>query len=198
MFQAKKSINLDRKSGVDYASDELIREHENVLIGLDVLEAMIRAQQSGHDLPTQDVLDIAHFLREYADRLHHGKEEELLFPAMAERGIPVEDGPVGQMMAEHVKGRQFIAGMKAAAAEELVDTELFLTSAAGYVELLRAHIRKENNVLFPMGDQKIPPIQQAALIREFAAFTEEFPSGHAAALLEYLGHLRSKYLPAAE
>lgn len=190
----KKQIVLERRPDVEYASDELIREHEQVLAGLDVLEAMIRTQQTGIDLPSQDVLDIARFLKDYADRYHHGKEEDLLFPAMAERGIPVEDGPVGQMMAEHVKGRQFIGGMREAASGELLDTDQFLESAAGYVELLRAHIRKENNVLFPMGDQKIPPAKQAALIQEFAAFAEGLEDGFADELLATLARLKEKYL----
>ena len=44
-------------------------------------------------------------------QLHHGKEEDILFAAMAENGFPTEGGPIAVMLAEHVRGRAFIQAM---------------------------------------------------------------------------------------
>ena len=52
------------------------------------------------------------FLKEFADKCHHGKEEGLLFPAMVAAGIPDKGGPIGVMLAEHTQGRQFIRDME--------------------------------------------------------------------------------------
>ena len=51
----------------------------------------------------------------YADRQHHGKEEDLLFPELEEKGLPRNGGPVGMMLMEHRFGRSHIARMAAAA-----------------------------------------------------------------------------------
>ncbi len=47
----------------------------------------------------------------FADQCHHGKEEDLLFPAMEAAGIPRESGPIGVMLEEHNIGRQYVRGM---------------------------------------------------------------------------------------
>jgi hemerythrin-like domain-containing protein len=45
------------------------------------------------------------FFRSYADRTHHGKEEDLLFPAMIEKGFSREQGPIHCMLADHEHNR---------------------------------------------------------------------------------------------
>lgn len=48
-----------------------------------------------------------------------------------------------------------------------MDTNDFAVNARGYIELLRAHIQKENGVLFPMGDRVIPADEQEKMIEAF-------------------------------
>ncbi|HYB75244.1 MAG TPA: hypothetical protein VED18_17860, partial [Candidatus Sulfotelmatobacter sp.] len=45
--------------------------------------------------------------------------------------------------------------------------------ARQFVALLRAHIEKENNVLFIMADSILSPENQQALFARYAQFTEE-------------------------
>ena len=54
-----------------------------------------------------------------------------------------------------------------------MDKEEFANAADLYVELLRSHISKENNVLFPMGDRRIPVSRQKELQEEFDKFEKE-------------------------
>ena len=49
------------------------------------------------------------FLRLYADRCHHGKEEALLFRELEKKGMPRAGGPVGMMLMEYQAGRSLIA-----------------------------------------------------------------------------------------
>jgi hemerythrin-like domain-containing protein len=92
---------------------------------------------------------------------------------MEQAGIPKEGGPIGQMLHEHEQGRAFIRGMKQALGGENVDAGAFRTNASGYIELLRAHIEKENEILFPMGDRFLPPEKQQELLEAFDKHEEE-------------------------
>ncbi len=89
------------------------------------------------------------FIANFADKCHHGKEEERLFPLLEEKGIPREAGPIGCMCDEHEIGRGHVQRMR-----ELIkrsDLVGLRRESLNYVGLLRSHIQKEDNVLFPMG-----------------------------------------------
>lgn len=174
------------------AIDELKHDHDAILFALQILEKML-AGIPANTASKEDLSDFIGFLKEFADKCHHGKEEGLLFPALVKAGMPERAGPVGVMMAEHVEGRQFIQQMEAALAGAL-DGRKFADSANGYIRLLRQHIDKENNVLFVMAEQMLPPAQLEELHHAFEAH-EETVIGHGRheELHAMLKSLRKKY-----
>ena len=150
-----------------YASRDLMDEHEGILHGLAILEKMaLLVASDSVDLKT-DLAAMIDFLILFADKCHHGKEEGILFPAMEKYGIPKDGGPIGQMLIEHEKGREFIRGMSNAIATDEIKKESFLQNVHGYIDLLRAHINKENTILFPMGDRAIPEAEQITILEAF-------------------------------
>jgi len=155
-----------------YASEDLRNEHDGILFGLDILEQMAGSAQKPGETDIADVREMVRFLRLFADKCHHGKEEGLLFPALEKVGVPNQDGPIGQMLLEHSQGRQLIAAMSASAEGGGLAADSFIQAATGYVRLMRAHIEKENTVLFPMGDRMLPPDEQARLLDQFETFEE--------------------------
>jgi hemerythrin-like domain-containing protein len=157
---------------MDYASRDLIDEHEGILFGLKILEKMANLLKGKEKVEVSDIKDMVEFFQLFADKCHHGKEEGFLFPAMEKYGIPRENGPIGQMLSEHVEGRKYIAQMADSAKDEL-RTDSFIDAARNYINLLRSHIDKENNVLFPLGDKKIPPNVQTELLESFEKYEEE-------------------------
>ena len=89
------------------------------------------------------------FIANFADKCHHSKEEEQLFPVLEEKGIPRDGGPIGCMCDEHKIGRDHVRRMR-----ELITAGDYVglrRESLNYVALLRDHIQKEDNVLFPMG-----------------------------------------------
>ncbi len=142
-------------------TDVLRDEHDTILGALDVLEAAATRVERGTALPDTWWPDIVAWLRGFADRNHHAKEEQSLFPALVKAGIPKEGGPVGVMLAEHEEGRAFIRRMELGDPRERVD------AARGYARLLRAHIAKENDVLFQLADAVLEEPVQQGLAREF-------------------------------
>lgn len=142
------------------AIDELVHDHEAILSSLSILDAMVGRLGTAAASTVEDLRGFIGFLKEFADKCHHGKEEGILFPALTGAGMPQQGGPVGVMLSEHVEGRTFIKGMEAAVSGTL-DAKAFAEAARGYAELLRAHIAKENNVLFPMAERLLAADMEA-------------------------------------
>ena len=149
------------------ATANLENDHIHILRLIDVMEQITKRQEA----------DVAHLemivdlIRNFSDGLHHAKEEKLLFPKMVEKGYSFQQGPVAVMMHDHVQGRNFV--------KEIVDNiSLYKTgnkdavngiykNMQGYVDLLRAHITKENNILFRMADNVLSNEEQILLLEQF-------------------------------
>ena len=84
-------------------------------------------------------LDAVDFIRNYADRFHHAKEEDVLFVALVENGMPREHSPVAAMLMEHDQGRAFVKAMEeatlAALAGKRGQEKIIAENARGYIEL---------------------------------------------------------------
>ncbi|HOX33646.1 MAG TPA: hemerythrin domain-containing protein, partial [Spirochaetales bacterium] len=135
--------------------DDLRHEHEAILFTLGLLGKMRALAEAGKALDADDALALIAFLKEFADKCHHGKEEGILFPALERAGIANEGGPIGAMLREHELGRGHIRDMEAALRKEPADPAAFARAADAYARLLSRHIEKENEVLFPMGERAL-------------------------------------------
>lgn len=149
------------------AMDILMEDHKAILSALELLEKML-AKRTSEAEEIAEFQGFIGFLKEFADKCHHGKEEGMLFPAMIAAGVPDRGGPVGVMMAEHIQGRGFISAMSEAL-EGAYDRPKLEKAARDYIALLRAHITKEDTILFPMADRVI---QDLDLERLHAGFEE--------------------------
>lgn len=155
----------------------LKEEHRVIERVLAVLEEAATRLERGEQLPKGLFPKAVEFVRGFADRCHHGKEEGSLFPILERQGIPREGGPIGVMLFEHEEGRRWVtvmdeAGARYSRGEEAAREDL-IEGARGYSQLLRAHIGKEDNVLFPMADQVLSETDQADLLERFEAVEQE-------------------------
>jgi hemerythrin-like domain-containing protein len=159
------------------ATQILMDEHRVIERVLNTLDTAASYLENGEPVRPGLFIDAADFIRGFADGCHHKKEEGVLFPSMAGHGIPVERGPIGAMLADHEQGRQFTRRMRLAAerlqaGDETARGEI-IANAQGYVELLRAHIYKEDHILFPMADKAIPLTDQDGVADGFERVEHE-------------------------
>lgn len=153
------------------ATSVLRHEHEAILTMLDVTDEVGKRVERGVAVRADVFAELVEFFRLFADKCHHGKEEDLLFPAMEAKGFPRHGGPIGVMLVEHDQGRAYVREM-AAAAEEIAKGNSgavgrWVPAARGFSDLLRAHIEKENNVLFVMAERILSDGEQAELALSF-------------------------------
>lgn len=174
-------------------------EHEGIKEMLRIMDAASGRLEAGEQVDPAVFADVVDFLSNFADRCHHGKEERHLFQRLIEKGMPREGGPVGVMLAEHEEGRSHIRGMKAAL-DGLADgrpdaARDMATHARAYIQLLSAHIAKENDVLFPMADLVLRPEDQNDLARKFEQIeAEELGEGVHEHYHEMIHSLREKVI----
>ena len=152
--------------------DSLVQEHEIIERVLDALEREAGRVASGSPVDLEFFTTAISFVRQFADGLHHQKEELVLFPALCDAGMPKDGGPVGVMLYEHDEGRGHIRAMEAALQPDVeVNIEArqhLVNETLAYVALLRAHIQKENMILFPMAEEVLDVSQQNLARRQFA------------------------------
>lgn len=153
------------------ATEVLTGEHRVIERVLDALELGASRLESGQPVRPEFFLNATEFIRGFADGCHHQKEEGVLFKYMEGQGVPVQGGPLGVMLSEHELGRQYTRALTSAAqdmkAGDLSAKDRAIQSARNYITLLRRHIYKEDNVLFPMAGEVIPVEQHASVWEEF-------------------------------
>lgn len=143
-------------------------EHRVIEQVLDCLEALSGQAREQGRLDSARAGQVLEVLRTFADRCHHGKEEDLLFARMGARGMPTQVGPIAVMLDDHKAGRAYIAGM--GEARDADDPEAFARAGLSYVELMRDHIAKEDGVLFPMAESMLDEAGRAELLEAFRNF----------------------------
>lgn len=154
------------------AIQELRMEHDAVRLTLKVLDRICQEiELSGKLGKAQHVDHLLEFFTVFVDKCHHGKEEELLFPALEQIGVNRDNGPIGVMLREHQLGRESVQKMKTAFSQfktgsvsAAVD---FTRNARDYISLLDQHIEKENNVLFPLAEKQLSEAKLAELLKGF-------------------------------
>ena len=153
----------------------LMQEHRVIEQVLACLEKMVDRCDAGEALDTNSAEQAIDFFRTFADRCHHGKEEDLLFPMMESKGFSREQGPTGVMLHEHEQGRQFVQAMVDAthSADAEAARTSFSQAARGFIALLREHIHKEDHCLFPMANQALSGPDQQQLIASFEKVEHE-------------------------
>ena len=157
------------------ATQDLKQEHDAILHVLKILDKVLSTDTKDDVEIFKFGNELIYFLKTFADKCHHGKEEDYLFKALNARGISSEGGPIGVMLHEHQQGREYISLMgKSLEAKDLTD---FKTNAVKYRDLLISHIGKENNVLFMMTDKLLDEAAQNDLFEKFEQH-EETVIGH--------------------
>lgn len=151
----------------------LVVEHRLILRMIALLERNAPRTADGGYSNWKFYLDGVDFIRNFADRFHHAKEEDVLFEALVKNGMPREHSPIAAMLMEHDQGRAFVKEMETAAQEALEGREdgrrIIAENALAYAALLREHIAKEDDVLYPLAERVIPDSMRDGIIAGYGA-----------------------------
>ena len=140
-------------------------EHQNILKTIDVLLEECNILESGKEIDKAFFEKAIDFIRNYADKFHHAKEEDILFVELNKDDVEMPCNPIEQMLYEHDQGRDFVKGFEQGLEEN--DKDKIIENVRGYSYLLQDHINKEDNILYPMADEALNQKIQESILEKF-------------------------------
>lgn len=163
-------------------------EHQNILKIINALAKECDALLDGKEINKDFFSKAIDFIRNYADKFHHIKEEDILFVELGKDTVELDCNPMEQMLREHEEGRNFVKGIEEGVNEN--NKEKIIENSKGYVYLLRDHIFKEDNILYPMADELLNQQIQDSIMEKFEKaeenkFNQEFKNKYLAIADEF-------------
>ena len=183
-----------------YGIEILVDEHKNIVEFCKSMKSMCCSIIEGDEVDANLVKECVAFGKTYADHLHHGKEEKILFKIILEKLGPVADKLIRNgMLVEHDLGRLHMNELLEAADRYEKDPSTLnkldiITNAAGYATLLNRHIGKEDEVVYTFAERALSAEDKERVDAETKEFDED-PENKAnvAKYLEWFESFKAKY-----
>lgn len=157
--------------------ETLMEEHRTIERVIDAMETWAGSLTTASHDENVELKRFVQFIQEFADAIHHGKEEDILFAAMIKHGFPREQGPIAVMLHEHGLGRGIVNTMAALARLDTpwgeTDRQRVKDAVASYAALLRPHIDKEDNILYRMAEMHLQGAAMDDVARHFDMFASK-------------------------
>lgn len=179
-------------------TENLKREHEAMYEVLNIMSKIANDIKEKKVFYTTDIDSIVDFLIVFWYNCHNQKEEQVFYPALIRAGIKTDDESIGDISHEHSMGRIYIREMShsienckignAFSCERLAD------NLNNYVNLLRIHIQKEEEILFPKANDTLTEENLREISDQFEVI-EEQTIGHSVHehYFELLKQLKGQY-----
>lgn len=183
-----------------YSVELMVMEHDNILKFIAAVENACCRIIDGGEVNTEDFEKMIYFARNYADKHHHGKEEQVLFAEMSQHLGKIGTNLIQHgMLVEHDLGRLHISDLEESIKryrEEPVTLNKLgiIAGASGYANLLKRHIGKENEVIYPYAEKSLSAEILASVDERVRAFEEQAKEqGVLQHCLEILEEILGKY-----
>ncbi|WP_315117161.1 hemerythrin domain-containing protein [uncultured Clostridium sp.] len=141
------------------AIELMVEEHKNIKRMLKVIRRYCYKVLKDENVDYNDFYRIIDFVRNYADKHHHSKEENILFTLMDEEFEMGKKGPITGMLIEHDLGRLYMHNLELALKElENGNEEAKLdviANAISYTDLLNRHIDKEDSIIYTFAERSL-------------------------------------------
>ena len=157
-------------------TENLMKEHQLILKYVDLMErfAEFSLKNTQKSMLFEKAQYFITFIHEFADDFHHAKEETILFRYLEAPGVLTQCNPIPQMLNEHNKAREFVRNMENAIHTN--DINKLGNNIVHYAKLLKEHIYKEDNILYPMGERGLSETAKSSLLKEYAKADDSFDS----------------------
>lgn len=150
---------------------DLKKEHDALLHALRIMDKMIVDSSRDDESKFKYYDEVVYFFKTFADKCHHGKEENYLLEELTKKENYSENELIEEILKEHEQGREYISLMEKSMKSK--NLKAFEDVAAKYHDLLVMHIDKENNRLFELADQLLGEEDQNELFEKFEKYEEE-------------------------
>jgi hemerythrin-like domain-containing protein len=139
------------------STTSLRRDHELIEKVIKAMESTIQLLNDGKQIPEFILLPVIDFSKNFTDVCHHSKEENSLFPALEQAGMPRNMGPIAMMLIDHERSRELGKEMETSSKDYISsgNSTKLISDMQQYVEHITEHLWKENNKLFMMAEARL-------------------------------------------
>lgn len=155
---------------METALNMLSDEHKNILNIAGAMQKECEKIEAGKNIDADFFKKAIAFIRNYADKFHHAKEEDILFKELNKSEMHCN--PMQQMLYEHDMGRNFIKELESGVKEN--NRQKVIENAVGYAQLIQEHIFKEDSILYPMADESLSKKAKDAMLSKFNQINKKF------------------------
>ena len=153
----------------------LMIEHRLIERMISIIKDVLMQIESVQEVDPLFVDTAVDFIRTYADRTHHGKEEDILFRDLTKRSLSAEEQQVmKELIEEHVFGRQTTKALVEANTRYRNGDKSALPDIADKLrtiaEFYPEHIEKEDKVFFPASMAYFTDEEDQSMLAEFWEF----------------------------
>lgn len=192
LFAKPLGLDASRKEMAPMKATTLLTEdHKLICRALDVLAQMSERTSRKGSFDVADAQDLLDFLKQFADRHHQGKEEGVFFPSLLRDRNQRNYPSLCTLVFEHNRERSLVEGL-----EEALRTRKpkdFIFYADRLVEVLRTHVRKEEDELFTLADSTLDSTQDERVALEMRNHERSWLETELPRLLQRLAELENAY-----
>lgn len=161
---------------------QLVEEHVLIMRLVSLVPRLLGVTDVGRVADQEVILQAVDFIRSYADRFHHAKEEDILF-GYFDQSLDI----IQVMLADHETARAHVRQVETAA--RAGEQALVTAHLQSYAELLTEHIKKEDNILYPWMDRQLTTAEVGELYAKFAEVEAAAEPGFAVRYAESIARL---------
>lgn len=139
---------------------KLVDEHIVIKKWLDLIPDVLETIDIGSNVGERLILDSLDFVRFYADKFHHAKEEDILF-GYTDKNLDI----IKTILRDHETARSHVKAISEAVKSK--DRGDIVRHLSAYRDLLKEHIKKEDEILYPWIDRNLSTRQVGELFAKF-------------------------------
>lgn len=159
----------------------LKNEHGLIRQFLDKLAMAVERLEKGERPPRDFFENAIRFAREFADKMHHEKEELVMFVRLAQKHGGEIDAQIEALRHQHDHARNYISAIASSLdgyeAGQPFQITAVIENTAAYVAMLRRHIHTEDHVFFPMVEHDLSTVEEDELNTQFGKLSEKLGVG---------------------
>ncbi len=182
------------------AIELMVAEHVNIRRMLKVIRSFSYDVMNNKEVDFEDMDKMIDFVRGYADKHHHGKEEIMLFNRMVEHlGSAAKKLVTNGMLVEHDMGRFHMMELERAiekykSGDDKARLDI-IANAVGYANLLDRHIQKEDDMVYKFAERSLDADIMDIINKECIDFEQlAKENGTQEKYLDLIDEMERKYL----
>lgn len=151
------------------------KEHENILMVIEAIEQNAQDLNDGLEFIPEFYEKFIEFQKNYTDKFHHKKEEDILFPILNKNREAKDKPEVKILVHQHILSRAHIENMEEGL--ESGNVRKVVANSLEYAKMIREHIIREDDDYFPFVETILSLEEKNKVLKEFNRSENSHPAG---------------------